>query len=362
MKNKFQIFINICFFTLLFLLILNILISVTWKYYNNFKYSKNNPFPEIVRSNFELNDKDQSILHINTHKMKYYYKSFVGPLPDNFVSEYVNFNKSSGRKTYNNYTNCEKNIVFFGGSTTFGWLSTDEKTIPSFFSKNLATENKNYCVFNFGSPWFYSKQENNYLIDLIERNTIKPDIAIFIDGVNERCNGFVYDKNLREQFDEIIVDHRTEIAMKKFLPFVTSLPIYQLLDRVFEKKHSQMMVLSENTNCSKKELKNLFQSRLEMRLKICKNYQIECVSFLQPFGGVNGKTYPVSKKFKNQHVKLLEVFKDLPDNLILDISSALNNDKNKYSYVDALHYSHFANDLISKEIIYNLKLLKKIYN
>ena len=138
MKNKFQIFINICFFTLLFLLILNILISVTWKYYNNFKYSKNNPFSEIVRSNFQLNDKDQSILHMNTHKMKYYYQPFVGPLPDNFVSEYVNFNKSSGRKTYNNYTNCEKNIVFFGGSTTFGWLSTDEKTIPSFFYQKLS--------------------------------------------------------------------------------------------------------------------------------------------------------------------------------------------------------------------------------
>ena len=38
----------------------------------------------------------------------------------------------------------------------------------------------------------------------MDKKMIKPDFAIFIDGVNERCNGFIYEKHIRDQFDEIM--------------------------------------------------------------------------------------------------------------------------------------------------------------
>ena len=97
MKKKIQIFVNIFFFTLLFLIIINLLIKYSWKFYNNYKISKKNPFPEIVRSNFELDDIEQRKLFKETHQMKYYYQPFVGPLPDNYKGTYVNFNKKTGR-------------------------------------------------------------------------------------------------------------------------------------------------------------------------------------------------------------------------------------------------------------------------
>tara|TARA_B100000965_G_scaffold290609_1_gene248412 strand:- start:292 stop:1371 length:1080 start_codon:yes stop_codon:yes gene_type:complete len=359
MKKNFQIFINIFFFTIFFLILINVFISISWKFYNNFKYSNKNPIPELVRSNYKLNDEQQAILHKNTHSMKYYYRAFVGPLPDDFESEFVNYNKKTGRKTVNKTNNCKKNVVFFGGSTTFGWLSTDEETIPSQFSKNLADDLSNYCVYNFGSPWFYSKQENNLLINLMDKKMIKPDFAIFIDGVNERCNGFIYEKHIRDQFDEIMVDHRTQIVKKKILPLVRSLPIYQLFDRIFlQKRHFQ--ILNENHICTDLELKNLFQSRLEMRLKICENYGIQCLSFLQPFGGIHGNIYPTSKNLINQHKNKYKLFKEIPENLIINIADALDGDVNKYSYVDELHYSHDANNLISKKILTSIKLLNKL--
>ena len=43
------------------------------KKYNNYKISQKNPFPEIVRSNFELDDIEQRKLFKETHQMKYYY-------------------------------------------------------------------------------------------------------------------------------------------------------------------------------------------------------------------------------------------------------------------------------------------------
>jgi hypothetical protein len=360
MKKNIKIFVNVFFFTLLFLIIINLLIKYSWKFYNNYKVSKKNPISEIVRSNFELDDREQTKLFKETHQMKYYYQPFIGVLPDNYKGTYVNFNKKTGRKTFNQTNTCKKNIFFLGGSTTFGWLSIDEKTIPSYFSKNLSQEIKGLCVFNFGFPWFYSKQENNYLVELVEKNSIKPDLVIFFDGINEICNGFVYDKNLRNQFDEIIVNHRTDIINKKIPPFLRSMPIYQLADRIISKKMTQISILEEHSNCSKKELKTFFQLRLKLRLDICKALNLNCVSFLQPFGGIHGKSYPVSKKLKNQHLLMYQEFRHIPKNLIIDISSILDDNSKNISYVDPLHYSHEANQKISKEIISQLKLMNKI--
>ena len=360
MKKNFQMVVNIIFATILTTIILNIFISISWKAYNKYKYSSKNPFPEIVRSNFEINEEQQSTLFFNTHKMKYYYRGFVGPLPDNTISEFVNYKKLKGRKTLNKNMKCSKNILFFGGSTTFGWLSIDDKTIPSQFSKNLNNQNDDYCVFNFGSPWFYSKQENNFLIDLMERNIIKPDYAIFLDGINERCNGFQYANNLREQFDEIIVDHRTDITKKKLLPFLKSTPLYQLFDRISGASNYNFSNLKENVDCSRNELKDLFESRLKFRLKICENYKIQCLSFLQPFGTVHGNIYPASNEIKQYYKKKYNAFKKIPKNLIIDISKVLEDDQNEYSYVDKIHYSHYANNLLAMKILTNFNNLNII--
>ena len=193
MKKILSLFKQIIFFTffiLFFFFIINFFVSISWKFYSSYKLNKQNPFPEFVRSNYEITDKDQRVLYIDTEKkIKFKFSPFLGAIPKDFQSKFVNFNYSNGRKTYN-LGNCEKKIVFLGGSTTFGWLSIDNKTIPSEFSKILNNKLYNYCVYNYGLPSFYSEQENNLLKDLNYRNIIKPDIAIFLDGINETCYGF----------------------------------------------------------------------------------------------------------------------------------------------------------------------------
>ena len=87
---------------------------------------------------------------------------------------------------------------------------------------------------------------------------------------------------------------------------------------------------------------------------------MQCVSFLQPFGGLHGNSYPIKKKLKEDHRNMYDAFKELPGDLIINIADSLDNDESEISYVDFLHYSHSSNDLISKKILSILTKLNKI--
>lgn len=355
-KFKFLIkqIIYLTFFILFFFVAINFFISISWKVYSDYNSNKQNPFPEFVRSNFEISDNDQRILYRDTKNLKFQFSPFLGAIPKNFKSKFVNFDYSEGRKTFNKTENCKKKILFLGGSTVFGWLSVDNKTIPSEFSKVLNTKYNNYCVYNYGLPSFYSMQENNLLLDLNYKNIIKPDIAIFLDGLNETCHGFTYDKFISKQFDEIMVSHRTDLYKKKIIPFLQSLPISQFINRIFLTKKINLNF--KTLDCDSSKLNNLFKSRIKIRQKICDEFKISCFTFLQPFGGINGNVYPfdLPKRYKEKYEK----FRKIPKNLLIDISKSLDADTNQHSYVDPYHYSHKSNMLIAnsifQKIAYNL--------
>ncbi len=79
------------------------------------------------------------------------------------------------------------NIFVFGGSTTFGYGVPDNDTIPSHLQAALRL--KGSCerpinVYNFGRANYYSTQER-LLFEQVLASGIKPDVALFIDGLNE---------------------------------------------------------------------------------------------------------------------------------------------------------------------------------
>ena len=357
MKNFFLKTIIVFSITLLFFIILNIFISYSWRFYNNYKYNTYNPLINVKKA-YILDEKAQAILHKETHNLKFEYIPYLGAVPKNYKSKFVNFNSNFGRENFNN-SSCEKMIFFFGGSTTFGWLNEDYNTIPALFKKISDKNLDNFCVFNFGSPWFFSKQENMYLLNLIEKKN-KPDYAFFIDGVNETCHGYNYSKNFKESFSEINVEHRTLIFNKKMITLIKSLPIYQLADRLSGNIVNFKFDPDEDCNENEK-IEELFELRLKFRFDFCNSHEISCLTFLQPFGGVHGSIYPSTRDFSLQMDKKYNSIKKVIKksefieakhnykNSIFDISNVFKKDKKIY-YVDNLHYSSYGNELLANEI------------
>jgi hypothetical protein len=78
-------------------------------------------------------------------------------------------------------------VVFvFGGSTAFGYGVADKDTIPSYLQQLLPRidPGREVRVYNFGRGFYYSSQERILFEKLILADRI-PDLAVFIDGLNE---------------------------------------------------------------------------------------------------------------------------------------------------------------------------------
>ena len=94
------------------------------------------------------------------------------------------------------------NIYVFGGSTTFGYGAEDASTIPAHLQRHLSNfyPDKNIHVFNFGRGSYFSTQELTLLLQLL-RNGRVPNIAIFIDGLNETKFDPHYTNEMSKMFD-----------------------------------------------------------------------------------------------------------------------------------------------------------------
>ena len=75
-------------------------------------------------------------------------------------------------------------VFVFGGSTTFGLGLPDDETIASHLQECGAVDGKTIAVYNFGRTWYYSSQESILFQQLLKKGYI-PQVAIFIDGLNE---------------------------------------------------------------------------------------------------------------------------------------------------------------------------------
>lgn len=83
-----------------------------------------------------------------------------------------------------------ENVFVFGGSTAFGLGVTNEETIASFLQEILNSRHgpRPVAVYNFGTPAYASRQEAAQLYDFLTSG-VKPDVAVFIDGLNEMAWG-----------------------------------------------------------------------------------------------------------------------------------------------------------------------------
>lgn len=80
------------------------------------------------------------------------------------------------------------NVFWFGGSTAFGVGVPDDQTIASWLQAALEPRmcGRTVAVYNFARPQYFSVQEG-ILFQRLLRDQLRPDLAVFLDGLNEFC-------------------------------------------------------------------------------------------------------------------------------------------------------------------------------
>jgi len=78
------------------------------------------------------------------------------------------------------------NVFVFGGSTAFGYYLPDDETVPSYLQECLSQLHTSspVAVYNFARPAYISTQELLLFQQLLRHGHV-PQVAIFIDGLNE---------------------------------------------------------------------------------------------------------------------------------------------------------------------------------
>jgi hypothetical protein len=164
-----------------------------------------------------------------------------------YEGKYVNVYEHGYRHTTNQGTwppNPENlNIFLFGGSTTFNYGVSDGETISSYLQQFLNEKsNKIVKIYNFGRAYYYSTQERVLFEKLIISGFI-PDMAIFIDGLNE----FYYEVDepaFTKRFKELLDGKNLQT-----LPLLTKkLPLFRAVHSL---KNRLVNIFEENTQSKK---------------------------------------------------------------------------------------------------------------
>lgn len=138
-----------------------------------------------------MTDEEREQLLFETWNRPLLFEQFVQLKERPFSGKYVNVSEAGYRFSppqgpwpldSGNY-----NVFVFGGSTTFGYGVADDQTVPTNLQGALSAAGyagKRVCVYNFGRAFYYSTPER-ILLEQLLLGGARPDMAVFIDGIND---------------------------------------------------------------------------------------------------------------------------------------------------------------------------------
>ena len=363
--KKLKIFFNISLMVIFFFITLNFILGWIWEFRTNSKFKNFNPYDDIVLKTLNLNQEDGLTLYLETFiYRKFDYEQFTEHAENNgYNNQFVNVTPELGRKTISP-KNCKQNIIFYGGSTTFGYNVIDDQTIPSYLGKILLRKKREICIKNFGRGSYFSTQENILFKKHILNKKIKTgDIVIFLDGINENGNRNSRNTEFLFEINKSLNQDYWDMYKFTFPIFFDSLAINQFINRLKSKyiHNSQKKRNLAQTDIFdlNDDLKYVYEKNVLMRDGICTNLKLYCYSFLQPFATIHGKYFekPIQGSIENRildvdmHKKSLKKKYKILSGIKNTINIADSLDNTTFlSYVDAVHYSPLANEKISKRI------------
>lgn len=257
-----------------------------------------------------------------------------------FSGKYVNTKGFIRKSVPDKVTNADKpkplKIYLFGGSTMFGFNVMDNETIASALG-NVYKEDCSDCpsieIYNYGIPAYYSYNELILLNHLIYSGN-KPDIAIFLDGLNEF----------------VIVQ-----AARQRVPWF----YYRLKENIKNVKDSTLSLFQlkpgESISSTSKEAATNYLSNITYASQLCNDNNISPLFFIQPtpyYKYPNKKNDPIVDTSSNELLatgyKLLESECDTTRKIYF-LGNVLENEKG-LPFIDQFHYSPSMNRRIAEEI------------
>jgi len=341
------------------ILILCVHIFESWRYSNR-TIDFVSRMPSYVRAEYgNLSDSEVNELLTatwNNPNGGFTYDEWVGFKEATRQSKFVNVSEYGVR--LNDRTPMQMNSIngavwVFGGSTTFGYGVADSETIPAKIQKIT-----NQRVINFGRGYFYSAQEN-LLFERILQAGLRPRTAIFLDGINERCAISVYQLEMRGLFDRVQRPYNWSLR-ELFGPI--DFVIHNRIRRNSLDNNPDNKAEIQKFTCTsfgiEQSLRAVHRKNLLERETLCRQHKIDCKTFVQPFAGVHG----VHKDFdilpQKERDFFLQRFDLLKDNWsefgAIFLVDSLDRRKS-HSYVDGVHYSHEASELIAHAIAKHLR-------
>lgn len=115
-----------------------------------------------------------------------------------------------------------KTVFVFGGSAVFGYGLPDQETLPAAWEKRTGDR-----VYNFAQGFHYSSQELMLFVKLL-RSGFVPDLAVFIDGMNEFH--FLEESGFTFPFEEKPSGHSTTAS--KWQSALETLPHFFLFESI----------------------------------------------------------------------------------------------------------------------------------
>ena len=189
---------------------------------------------------------------------------------------------------------------------------------------------------------------------MMKFGAIKPDLVIFFDGLNERGTIAIFQEMMNNVFNNISNPYFNWSFSEKFKP------LYGLVDELakqFPRTNDRGLDLGEfeysEYNLPPIKLSMIFKSNLLTRDIICKKYSLDCVTFLQPHPGEKSIHSLQSEKSRQKYINKFKILQSV-DHDYVDFTGALEK-YNKHAYVDNVHYSPKASEIIADKIVGYIK-------
>jgi hypothetical protein len=187
------------------------------------------------------------------------------------------------------------NVFVFGGSTTFGYGLPDAQTVPSFLQEALSKHtNKRVCVYNFGVGWYQSTQERVRFETLLVQGHV-PDIAVFIDGLNDRIGlKPAFSQEMARAFEEVRgfqsqvpgKGQQTDLYWRRLLEVCfLRLPVGRLAKSLAPQRDDNQLPKNEDLHARLRRSCDVYLANKRLIEESCKRYGVTPIFVWQPVPG-----------------------------------------------------------------------------